>query len=241
MTLWRIEAFDTLDSTSDLCLARAKAGEAAGLAVLARVQTGGRGRAGRAWQSPPGNLFLSVLLRPEAAPGAAGLFSLLAGLVLAEVLQPFLPPHVVAELKWPNDVLIRGPDRQYLKLGGVLIDAAIEADRIGWMVIGFGTNLAHAPDVPGRAVTSLAEQGGAATPDEVMQAILARLDYWLNPLQPEMLRAAWLDRAHAAGAPISVDAGRISGAFAGLAPDGSLLLARDGGIEIIHSGEVAMV
>jgi BirA family biotin operon repressor/biotin-[acetyl-CoA-carboxylase] ligase len=236
---WRIEIFDTLDSTSDFCLARARSGEAAGLAVLAGAQTGGRGRAGRLWQSPPGNLFLSVLLRPEMAASKAGLFSLLAGLVLAEALQQFLPSHVAAELKWPNDVLIKGPECGYLKLGGVLIDAAIEAGRIDWMVIGFGANLAHAPEVPGRAVTSLAAHDGAAAPIQVTHGILARLDHWLNPLEPETLRAAWLARAHGHGAPISVDAGRISGAFAGLTPDGALLLARNGRIETIHSGEIA--
>ncbi|HET9146474.1 MAG TPA: biotin--[acetyl-CoA-carboxylase] ligase [Acetobacteraceae bacterium] len=235
MTHWRIETFETLDSTSDLCLARAAAGEAAGFAVLAGVQTGGRGRAGRSWQSPPGNLFLSVLLRPAARPEDAGLFSLMAGLVLAESLQRFLPPPVKTMLKWPNDVLIGSA-----KLGGVLIEAGIETDRIGWMVIGFGANLAHAPGVPGRAVTSLAAHGGAANPNQVMREILARLDRWLNPMEPETLRAAWLGRAHAPGTPVTVDGGRVSGSFAGLTAEGSLLLERAGGVETIRAGEIAL-
>ena len=234
---WRIERFGTLDSTSDFCVARAKEGVPAGLAVSAVQQTGGRGRSGRSWLSPPGNLYLSVLLRPNAAAASSGLWSLLAGLVLAEALQHFLPAARIM-LKWPNDVLIE--DR---KLGGVLIDAAIEQGRFSWLVIGFGANLAHAPEVPGRKVTSLAAHGGAATMDSAIQALLTRLDHWRGDVEAgdgEALRAAWLACAHPKGSPISVNGGRTAGRFAGIAPDGALLLARDAHIETIRAGEIRL-
>lgn len=238
MIPWRIERFDTLHSTSDLCVARARAGEAAGLVVAARQQIGGRGRAGRSWVSPPGNLYVSVMLRPATAAAQSGLWSLLAGLALAEAVQGFLPAGIRATLKWPNDVMIGAG-----KLGGVLIDAAIEQNRVSWLVIGLGANLAAAPDVPGRAVTSLAAHGAAARPDVVIMVLLARIDHWASTIEAgegASLRAAWLARAHPPGSPISVDGGRITGAFAGLTADGALILIRGEATEIIRAGEVAM-
>jgi BirA family biotin operon repressor/biotin-[acetyl-CoA-carboxylase] ligase len=243
LTSWRIERFDTLNSTSDLCVARAKEGESADLVVSAAQQTGGRGRGGHSWLSPPGNLYVSVLLRPDASAASSGLWSLLAGLVLAETLQHFLPPASRIGLKWPNDVLIADA-----KLGGVLIDAAIEQGRFSWLVIGFGANLAHAPEVPGRKVTFLAAHDGAAAPDLVIRTLLTRLDHWRGDVEAAnaasgngaALRAAWLARAHPEGSPISVDDGRIAGRFAGIAPDGALLLARDAHIETIRAGEISI-
>jgi BirA family biotin operon repressor/biotin-[acetyl-CoA-carboxylase] ligase len=237
VTGWRIERHDILNSTSDLCVARARAGEAAGLAISARQQTGGRGRGGRSWVSPPGNLYLSVLLRPDLPAATSGLWSLLAGLALAEALQSFLPA-VQARLKWPNDVLIAGA-----KLGGVLIDAAMEHDRFSWLVIGFGANLAHAPEVPGRAVTALAAHGGSAAPGRLSEALLARLDHWCPLIAAgdgAALRAAWLGLAHPPGSVISVDGGRLAGRFAGIAPDGALRLACGSRIETIRTGDIAV-
>ncbi len=242
MTGWRIERHDTLDSTSDACVARAKLGEAAGLVIMANRQTSGRGRSGRSWQSPPGNLYVSVLLRPDAAAATSGLWSLLAGLALAEALQPFLPPATRAVLKWPNDVLIGEA-----KLAGVLIDAAIEQARFSWLVIGFGANLASSPTfgpgVPGRQATSLAAHGGAADPALVIATLLPRLDHWRGDIETgdgARLRAAWLACAHPHGSPITADGGRIAGKFAGITAEGALLLARDARIETLRTGEIGL-
>ncbi len=240
MTEWRLEIYDSLSSTSDACVGRAKAGEAAGLAILAHVQTDGRGSRGRHWQAPPGNLNLSVLLRPAARPAESGIFPLLAGLAAAEALASFLPPGKTTMLKWPNDILVGGA-----KLAGILIDAAPVQERLDWLVIGIGANLQHAPDLPDRATTSLAAVGGAATAPAAANAVLTRLSCWLGILStsgPAPIRDAWLAAAHPLGSALEIRSvhGTKTGTFAGLSPTGALLLARGETIERIDTGEILL-
>jgi BirA family biotin operon repressor/biotin-[acetyl-CoA-carboxylase] ligase len=239
MIPWRLLVFETLESTSDYCMAEAKAGAAAGLAVRAARQTAGRGSRGREWVAPEGNVNLSALLRPDLAASDAGLFALLAGVAVADAVARCLPMGAAVTLKWPNDVLLDGA-----KLAGVLIDAAPAGAHLDWLVIGIGINVAQAPAIEGRRTTSLAAHGVETTAGAVAEAVLAQLGFWLGRLAADggELRAAWLRRGHPPGTPITIRAngGEISGAFAGLAPDGSLLLARGGNIERINTGEVLL-
>ena len=119
MSDWRLRRYASLPSTSDLCVRLAREGEPEGVAVLAERQTAGRGSRGRTWESPPGSLCLSVLLRPRRDPASAsGQWALLAALALHDALAPHAPPGALS-LKWPNDVLVAGR-----KAGGILLDAA---------------------------------------------------------------------------------------------------------------------
>ncbi len=111
---------------------------------------------------------------------------------------------------------------------------------IDWLVIGFGLNLAAAPEVPGRAIASL---GAVAPPEQVAEALLARLDHWrrvrlLEGFAP--VRAAWLALAQPLGTPITVKRGGLdlSGAFAGLGDDGSLLLDTGDRVAAFAAGEI---
>jgi BirA family biotin operon repressor/biotin-[acetyl-CoA-carboxylase] ligase len=99
---WRLQIFEVLPSTSELCRTLADAGEPEGLAVLARRQTQGRGSRGRDWQSPSGNLSLSILLRPREAARDAAQWALLAGVALAETLGPYLMPTGVEIVRTPS-------------------------------------------------------------------------------------------------------------------------------------------
>ncbi len=236
---WRLERYATLPSTSDLCTTRATAGESAGLAVLAETQTTGRGSRGRQWLAPPGNLNLSVLLRPNLPAAEAGVFSLLAGLAVAEALQTFLPA-TAPTLKWPNDVLLGGA-----KLAGILIDAAPGARLLDWLVIGIGVNLLHTPDIAGRATTTLATHGAAITADDAATAILASLTAWLKILAesgPAPILEAWLARAHPLGTPLTIRTAQntTTGTFAGLSPAGELLLAQNNHTARINTGDVLL-
>ena len=240
MNNWRLERYETLASTSDLCLARAKVGEAAGLAVLAAAQTAGRGSRGRHWVAPAGNLNLSVLLRPGTPAAEAGLFALLAGLAVAEALQRFLPSAAWAMLKWPNDILLDDA-----KLGGILIDAAPVAGVLDWLVVGIGVNLVTAPRLEGRATTTLRAHGGNVAAADAAAAVLDRLAAWLAVLRDggaAAVRAAWLARAHPLGAVLALHAGGETrqGEFAGLSSTGALLLRRGGETETINTGEVLL-
>ncbi|MDA8251421.1 MAG: biotin--[acetyl-CoA-carboxylase] ligase [Rhodospirillales bacterium] len=236
---WRLAVHDCLASTSDFCRERALSGEPDGLAVLARRQTGGRGTAGRSWQSPAGNLYLSVLLRPVEPARTAAQWSLLAAVALVETLAALLPDPQALALKWPNDVLLHGR-----KLAGILSETAAAADgMVDFLVIGFGVNLAVAPPVPDRPTACLAERVPPPAPEAFARALLDRLDRWQAAREAEgfaPVRTAWLAHGPAQGAPIVLRSGATTreGGFAGLAADGSLLLATAGGIGAFAAGEV---
>ncbi|MBL6455197.1 biotin--[acetyl-CoA-carboxylase] ligase [Belnapia sp. T6] len=234
---WRLEVHATLPSTADRIATAAEAGEPGGLAVLARQQTAGRGRAGRAWASPPlGNLYLSVLLRPGGSAREAPQWSLLAGLALIEAAAAIDPDPAALRLKWPNDMLRHGA-----KCAGILAETALAPDGgLSWLGLGFGVNLAHAPSLPDRPTACL---GAAEPPEEFAARLLARLDHWSRRRAAEgfgPVRAAWMAHGPAPGAPITLRDGPIpGGAFAGLAEDGGLLLDQDGVRHTIRAGEVA--
>lgn len=115
-------------------LALAAAGAAEGLWLRADYQTGGRGRQGRVWQSPPGNFYGSTLVRLRGGDPAAATLALVAAVALEEAVRIYAPGADVA-IKWPNDLLLGEA-----KLAGILLERADDA-----VVVGIGVNLAHHP------------------------------------------------------------------------------------------------
>ncbi len=220
---WRLQTYETLPSTSDVCIKAAEAGEPEGLAILARRQTSGRGTHGRLWESPIGNLYLSVLLRPNEPASSAGLWSLLAAVALREALGAG-----PITFKWPNDLMIGNA-----KLAGILLESAGGNERLEWLVIGFGANLATAPLVPGRETASLA----AGAVEDVAEALLSRLEVW-RAAGLAAARSAWLRAAQNLGNTIKLSRPELEGRFQGIAADGALLLERPEGIIRVVSGEV---
>ncbi|MFH5923692.1 biotin--[acetyl-CoA-carboxylase] ligase [Roseomonas xinghualingensis] len=232
---WRLLVHDQLPSTADLIRERAEDGEAERLAILARRQTAGRGTHGRVWHSPEGNLYLSVLLRPDAAAREVPQWSLLAAVALHEALAPHAGPGLA--LKWPNDLLLDGA-----KCAGILSEAALDAaGRLAWLSFGFGVNLAFAPEVPGRRTAALPLPSLA--PEEAAFAIMASLDRW-RAVREEWgfgaIREAWLARGHGAGDALTVTARGIlhHGCFEGLDETGALRLRTATGLETVTAGEV---
>jgi BirA family transcriptional regulator, biotin operon repressor / biotin---[acetyl-CoA-carboxylase] ligase len=238
---WRLRSYPSIGSTSDLCTTLAAAGEPEGLAVMALRQTAGRGSRGRNWQSPVGNLYISVLLRPPGMLSEGGRWALLAAVALADALSGVLPDPGLVSLKWPNDVLLDGR-----KVAGILLDAtATSAGAIDWLVIGCGVNLSDAPQVPGRRTACVAELAAPPTPKAMAERLLDRLAHWravraLEGFGP--VRAAWLARAQPVGTKMQLAYnGRLfGGAFAGLADDGSLLLTTGGRVEAFATGEILL-
>ncbi len=236
---WRLQVYEALGSTSDLCRTLAIAGEPGPLAILARRQTKGRGTQGREWVSPPGNLFLSVLLRSPEQARDAGQWSLLAGVALAEALRPLLPDPDALRLKWPNDLLLDGA-----KLAGILVESSATGDgALEWLVIGMGVNLLTAPELPDRRTAALAQVAPPPPPEAMARRVLARLSHWwqarlLEGFAP--VRAAWLEHAPPLGTPLTLRSGgrSVGGNFAGLGRDGSLLLATGGRVHAFAAGEL---
>lgn len=237
---YQLAAYATIGSTNDEALRLAEAGAPAGTVVWARAQSGGRGRSGRPWASPPGNAYFSLLLRPGVAAGEAASLSFLAAVAVAEALESLLPPGRAVACKWPNDVLVAGK-----KAAGILLQSRLgTSGLIEMLVIGIGTNVATTPDGTEWQATSLAAEGAETGVEDVVAAEVAALDRWLGRWQAEgfaPVRAAWLKRAYGLGGRIRARTGaqELHGTFEGLDPAGALLLAGDDGKRhVIAAGEV---
>jgi BirA family biotin operon repressor/biotin-[acetyl-CoA-carboxylase] ligase len=228
---FHLVAFESVGSTMDEARRLAEEGAPDGTAVWAREQTAGRGRQGRGWTSPRGNLYVTLLLRPQGPALAAAQLGFAAGLALAESLQP-LVPNVALALKWPNDLLANGA-----KAAGMLLESRVQAERVDWLLIGMGVNLAAAPapgETPYRAASIAAEAGRAVTPEELLPRLLERFAHWRGLLEAQgfaPLRRAWMARAAGLGGPITARLPRatLSGLFRDLDQDGALVLQTDGG------------
>lgn len=203
--------------------------------VSARRQSAGRGRMGRAWQAPPGNLSASCLILPRPAEGAAHELSLVLALALFDTTAQFVPAARLG-LKWPNDLLLDGA-----KLSGILLE------RVGDAVIaGVGVNLVAAPALPDRPTIALgaAMAGPPPAPRVFLARLAERLEAWRVIWASRgfaAIREAWLAAAHPIGAAIMASVGgkTISGHFAGLGDDGALLLADEQGkVHVIRAGDV---
>ena len=237
-----IAVLDEVDSTNRVALARAQAGEVGPLWIMAARQTAGRGRAGRAWASEPGNLYATLLTRLPCPPTAVPGLSLLAGVAVYDAIVAAAGRPVPGlRLKWPNDVLV-GP----AKCAGILAESLMGRDAVT-VAIGIGVNLAWAPADLGRAATHLAAHGVTVSPREMLEALSAASERWLvlwsNGTGFPDVRAAWLQRAGAIGEPCTVNTGteRIGGSFAGLDDAGSLLVADGvGTIRTVTFGDVTL-
>ncbi len=236
---YRLVAVDETGSTNDDAIQAARQGEPEGTLIWARRQTKGRGRRGRFWVSPDGNLHLSIVLRPGMASNRAGEIAFVAALAAADACA-VLAPNADIRCKWPNDVLADGR-----KVGGLLIESSIVADRIDWLVVGIGLNLvAHPDDVEFPATDLALHAGRALAVEEGLQALAMafaeRYRLWREDgFAP--VRAAWCARAAGLGAPIRVrlEAQELHGVFTGLDDDGALILSlADGKQQRITAGDV---
>jgi BirA family transcriptional regulator, biotin operon repressor / biotin---[acetyl-CoA-carboxylase] ligase len=233
--------FDSVASTNDVAKELAVSGASEGLCVIAREQTAGRGRQGRSWSSPPGEgLYLSLILRPRGDVSASAMITLAAAVTVAETLA--LDFQAIADIKWPNDVLLRGR-----KICGILVETAIEGDRLQYAVMGIGVNIAQRsfPAQIGDVATSLLlETGRAILPEDFMRAMLPRLEQWYAAAMshPDQVIARWEDLSSSAhDCPVRVESsnGSVEGVTRGLTAAGALIveLATGERREIV-SGEV---
>lgn len=231
---------DECGSTNDEAARLARAGARHGTVVTARTQSAGRGRAGRTWSSPVGNLYVSLVLRPPLLLRDVPAMTLAIGVAVCETARSF---GVAAELKWPNDVLVG--ER---KLAGVLLESQSRGDRVDVVVAGVGLNLDAAPDAalaPNAAC--LAREAGVAVDREVLLAqLLAAIERWVDRYVASGLTAvipAWsalMSRATRARARVG---GReLIGTLEGLDDGGALLLRDDDGqLHCVIAGDIETV
>ena len=202
---------DVVDSTNREALRQIAAGAPHGTVIQARQQTDGRGRRGRSWISPPGNLYATLIVRPPSDAPVAQL-----GFVAALGAGDTLRRHAQVRFKWPNDLMLEG-----CKLGGILVETSN-----GAAAVGIGINIASAPE-------------DTALLDDIHSSFEVWYRRWLDDgFAP--LRGAWLRHGIGLGEPIRARLARetIEGVFGGLDDDGGLLLDRDGGRRVIAAGDV---
>lgn len=235
-----IETIAEISSTNGELLARLGRGEpvAEGHWLVADRQSAGRGRAGRVWSDGFGNFMGSTVVRLRTADPLPQTLALIAGFAVYEAVAGVTGGIAGLQLKWPNDLLAGDA-----KLAGILLERQGDA-----VVVGIGVNLAHAPDVPGRATTSLAQSGIIAPRDDFAKVLAETfadaLIRWHLGEWP-VLRAQWLARTMPTGTLVSVkdrDHGEITGAFGGIDDDGvALLRLANGTVRAIHAGDIEMV
>jgi BirA family biotin operon repressor/biotin-[acetyl-CoA-carboxylase] ligase len=250
---YRLEAHDSVGSTNALALDRARAGDPGKLWVVAKRQESGRGRRGRAWATPEGNLAATLLLVETYELKLAATLGFVAGLALADALNAVVPNRRIAiapdgggnrgdrfELKWPNDVLADGA-----KLAGILLESALlQGDRLA-LAIGIGVNVvAHPDDVPYPA-TSLRALGSGS---EAETLFLALSDAWNENSRIwdggrglTEIRQRWLSRAAGLGSEVAVrvDGNVVRGVFETIDEDCRFVIRSSGGnIVKIAAGDV---
>ncbi|MBV8191039.1 MAG: biotin--[acetyl-CoA-carboxylase] ligase [Alphaproteobacteria bacterium] len=229
---WTLVALESVGSTNDEAARLADRGVPEGTVVWAREQTGGRGRRGRRWVSPVGNLYSSTVLRPDCrAPRAAEL-----GFVAALAVADIVPPGRSIRVKWPNDVLVDGG-----KVAGILLESALsQTGEVQHVVAGVGVNVGFAPQLPEMRYPGATLGGTVEAALEGLTAALARrLAQW-RAAGFDGLREAWLAQAGPIGAEVDVRLGSelVRGCFAGIDREGALLLDTAQGPRRIVSGEL---
>lgn len=237
---YRLLCYPTLGSSNDEAKRLARAGAAEGTLVWALQQTSGRGRRGRSWLSPPGNLYTSLVLRPAAPAGEAAQLGFAAALAVGEALGALCPRLAGLAYKWPNDVLIGGR-----KIAGLLLESEMGAGQApAFLILGVGVNLISEPsDTEFPATSVAAECEAAPSPRALLEAFAGRFQSWLQRWRLEgfaPIRAAWLEHAFSLGDTIRVhlEGASLHGRFADIDQRGTLLLETGEGMRHIAAAEV---
>jgi BirA family biotin operon repressor/biotin-[acetyl-CoA-carboxylase] ligase len=239
-----IRLFPEVVSTNTLAMEAASQGAPEGTVIIAETQTGGKGRLGRTWISPRGNLYLSVILRPQIPTHKAPLITLVGAVAVASAIRKHY--SVQAAIKWPNDILISGK-----KVAGLLTEMSAEPDRIRHIALGIGVDvnmeLQELPlDVRLNATTLAAEAGATIDRNLLVQQILRDLEHWYRIFlasEREVLKE-WEQLNMTIGRRVTVSGmGEVfEGLAQGIDSEGRLMVALDDNtIRTVAAGDVTIV
>ena len=209
--------------------------------IMATSQTAGRGRRGRAWVAPPGNLNATLIFRPGATAPEAAKRSFLAANALYQALSIYVPAEKLS-LKWPNDVLLSGG-----KVAGILLETSGQGPYVDWLSVGIGVNLRHTPqgvtDAAFAPTSVHAETGIKVTPQDFLATLAnayATQEAKLVRLGFARIRDEWLSNAARLGEVITARTGRedVTGIFDSIDADGNLVLITGTGPRAIAAADV---
>ena len=243
-SLFSLVELDTVDSTNAEARRRAEQGvEAApeGTLVWAMEQTAGRGRRGRTWISPKGNLYCSIILRPDVPLKDAAQFGFVASLAVFDTIGSLAQPGTDAQTKWPNDVLIAGR-----KVAGILLEAqgAATPDAVpDFVIVGVGVNLMSFPEDVEFPATCMLDEGCTVLAPEFLEGFARHFLAWTRVWVDEgfeRLRKNWLWRCGQVGKEVEVRLANetLSGIFKDLDETGALILETSDGPRTITAGDV---
>lgn len=237
--------FDSIDSTQNQALKMADDPANNGTVIIATKQTGGKGRSGRKWISPKGGIWFSIILQPKFDISITTLFPIASALALSNAIEKTL--KISPELKWPNDLTIKGK-----KVAGMLVDVSLESNKIENLVLGVGINfdvdvkqiekiLKGSPNFYG--VTSLNEQKNKIKPIQLVQTFLVELEKIYDLLitkQTKKIISEWTKRSSTIGKNIELDTGngKIKGKAIKIDDDGALIVSDNNKISRIIAGDV---
>jgi len=244
---YRLVSLEATDSTNDDALKAARSGDPGQLWITAAEQLAGRGRHGRQWSSPQGNLYASLLLIDPCEIAAAPQLGFVAGLALHEAVEEVTgigAPNL--SLKWPNDLLLEGA-----KVSGLLLEGhRLAADGPLAIVIGFGVNVAFAPTGTPYPAAALKTFRPDLTRDILLRSLAAafartfsawRTSSRMNASDPfGAIRRLWLERAAGVGQEVRLrlPSGEKKGVFEGLDRFGRLQLKSTDALELIDAGDL---
>lgn len=237
--------FDSIDSTQNQALKMAQDVSNDGTIIVAAKQTGGKGRDGRKWMSPKGGIWFSIILHPKFDISITTLFPIASSLALSLAIEKVF--SIKPELKWPNDLTIKGK-----KVAGILVDVSLESNRIENLVLGVGINFdvnvkQIEKALKGTAnfygVSSLSDQKQNIKPIQLVQTFLLELEKIykaLNEKQTKKIISEWTSRSSTIGKNVELNTvdSKIKGKAMKIDDDGALIVSRDNKIHKVIAGDI---
>ncbi|CAD6521764.1 Biotin--acetyl-CoA-carboxylase ligase [metagenome] len=236
--------FESIDSTQNQAMKMASDVDD-GTIIIAEKQTSGKGRSGRKWISPKGGIWFSIVMHPKFDISVITLFPLASSLALSYAIEKTL--GIKSELKWPNDITIKGK-----KVAGMLVDASIESNKIERLILGVGINfnvdvkqiekiLKDTPNFYG--IASLIDQNKSIKPVSLLQAFLIELEQVYNLLNSgdsKKIIKEWTKRSSTIGlnVELNTDDGKIKGIAVKIDDDGALVVSENKKNIRVTSGDI---
>jgi len=239
----RVYYFDTIDTTQNFAMKIASKSNENGTVVISKKQTGGRGRMKRKWKSPVGGIWMSIIIHPKFDVSYATLVPIATSLALCIAIEKIL--KIKPELKWPNDVTLKGK-----KIAGILIDTSIVSNEIENMVLGIGINFKIKPHELANMIKKTPNFYGVATLVKKNENALSLVQQFLYELENifqlinsghiKKIKNGWTKRSSTIGRSVSIitNEGNLNGKAVKIDSDGALIISKGKKIERILVGDI---